>query len=263
MVATLLVSALQTGDAWPHSMISSRSDIHPLISTPGRLRTNVPTTRDLIVALCPLELVDTEFPCWQQHARDNERGGLASLNKAMFMSLLALLVKMGLTGLRRRERYWQDSAVSAAMSLRTSENLLYTIKDAGFHVSDDPLKRLRRFVIELHAHWQEVYLPGFILVADETMVGWKGATNIHITVLPQWPTGKGVCLKTLVDGHTCVMTALEFVESKEQQGLKRYSEEGKAAAVTLRLTEPWHNKAARIVIAESWFGSMPTAWGLM
>jgi hypothetical protein len=87
--------------------------------------------------------------------------------------------------------------------------------------------------MELQAHRQEVYVPGSILVADETMVGWKGATNIHITVLSNKPTGKGVCLKTLVDGHTRVMTALEFVESKEQQGLKRYSKEGKAAAVTL------------------------------
>jgi hypothetical protein len=260
-------------------MISSRSDIQPLILTiPDRVRSNVPTTPcELFLAFFPLELVVIEFPLWQQHARDNERGGLTSLNKAMFMRFLALLVKMGLTGMRRREMYWQDSDVSAAMSLRTFENLLYTIRDAGFQayeeghplpdgrvaVSDDPLKRLRRFVMELQAHWQEVYVPGSILVADETMVGWKGATNIHITFLPNKPTSKGVCLKTLVDGHTRVMTALEFVESKEQQGLKRYSEEGKAAAVTLRLTEPWHHKSARIVIADSWFGGMPTAWGLM
>jgi hypothetical protein len=53
------------------------------------------------------------------------------------------------------------------------------------------------------------------------------------------------------------------VESKEQQGLKRYSEEGKAAAITLRLTEPWYNNFDRIVIADSWFGGMSTAWGLM
>jgi hypothetical protein len=117
--------------------------------------------------------------------------------------------------------------------------------------------------MELQAHRREVYVPGSILVANETMVGWKGATNIHITILPDKPTGKGVSLKTLADGRTLVLTELVFVESKERQGSRRYAEEGKAAAVALRLIEPWHNSAARIVIANSWFGGMPTAWGLM
>jgi hypothetical protein len=53
--------------------------------------------------------------------------------------------------------------VSAAMSLRTCENLQHSIRDAGFQtnekghplpvgrvaVPDDPLKRLRRFVMQL------------------------------------------------------------------------------------------------------------------
>jgi len=244
----------------------------------GRLRGHVPKTPcDLLLAFFPMELVEAEFPRWQQHAEEHGRRGLALLDKAMFLRFLALLVKMGLTGLRRREMYWHDPTVSTAMSLRTFENLLYTIRDAGFKayeeghplpdgreaVADDPLKLVRRFVDELQAHWQEVYVPGSLLVADETMVGWKGATNIHITTLPNKPTSKGVCLKTLVDGHTRVMMALEFVESKEQQGLKRYAEEGRAAAVCLRLTEPWHNQIPRTLLADAWFGGLLTSVGLM
>jgi hypothetical protein len=38
--------------------------------------------------------------------------------------------------------------------------------------------------------WQELFVPGTVLVADETMVGWTGATNIHITYLPNKPTEK-------------------------------------------------------------------------
>jgi hypothetical protein len=33
--------------------------------------------------------------------------------------------------------------------------------------------------------------------------------------------------------------------------------------VTLRLTEPWHNKAPCVVIADAWFGGVPTAFALM
>jgi hypothetical protein len=55
--------------------------------------------------------------------------------------------------------------------------------------------------------------------ADETMTGFTGATNIHLTVLPDKPTSKGVCLKTLCDASTRVMIAAEFVESKAEQVL--------------------------------------------
>jgi hypothetical protein len=35
-----------------------------------------------------------------------------------------------------------------------------------------------------------VLMPGAVMVADETMVGWTEATNIHITNLPNKPTSK-------------------------------------------------------------------------
>jgi hypothetical protein len=33
----------------------------------------------------------------------------------------------------------------------------------------------------------------------------------------------------------------------------------RAAAVCLRLTEPWHNQVPRMLIADAWFGGVPTA----
>jgi hypothetical protein len=101
------------------------------------------------------------------------------------------------------------------------------------------------------------------MVADETMIGFTGATNIHLTVLPDKPTSKGVCLKTLCDASTRVMIAAEFVEGKAEQVLKRYAEEGLAPALTLQLIEPWHNKASRIVTADACFDGMPTGYALM
>jgi hypothetical protein len=179
---------------------------------------------------------------------------------------------MAVTGLRRRALYFTE----ACMSQRLFENLLYTIRDAGFPQyeegqplpdgrpapENDPLRLVRRFAEDLQQHWQEVYVPGSVLVVDETMVGWTGATNAHITVLPNKPTDKGICLKSACDAHTRVMVSFEFVESKEEQGKKRYAEEGKSAAVTLRLTEPWHHKGPRVVIADAWFGGLLTAFAL-
>jgi hypothetical protein len=58
------------------------------------------------------------------------------------------------------------------------------------------------------------------------------------------------------------MLALEFVEGKEEQARKNYVAEGKSAAVCLRLTQPWHNTRPHEVIADAYFGGMPTAVSL-
>jgi hypothetical protein len=71
----------------------------------------------------------------------------------------------------------------------------------------------------------DVFVPGSVMVADETMIGFTWATNIHLTVLPNKPTSKGDCLKTLCDASIRVMIAAEFVEGKAEQVLKRYAEE--------------------------------------
>jgi hypothetical protein len=249
-------------------------DIH----NSGRLRVNISRTPgDLFLAFFPMELMEPAFAHWRDHAQKHGRAGLANLSKSVFLKFAVLLLRMGVTGLRRRDHYFSNARIPAPMSQGTFEGILYTIRDAGFPpykegeqlpddrqaTAEDPLSWVRRFADDLRQHWQEIFAPGSILVVDETMIGWTGATNIHITVLPNKPVPKGVCLKTLVDGHTRVMLNFEFVESKVEQGLKKYCDEGKSAAVILRLTEPWHNQGARIVIADSWFGSLPASWALM
>jgi hypothetical protein len=42
----------------------------------------------------------------------------------------------------------------------------------------------------------------------------------------------------------------------------RYVDKGKATAVMLRLTEAWHHKGPRLVLADAWFGGVPTAVAL-
>jgi hypothetical protein len=106
-------------------------------------------------------------------------------------------------------------------------------------------------------------VPESVIVADETMVGWTGATNIHITYLPNKLTSRGVCMKTLCDARTRVMIGFEFVEARAEQQQKRYAAEGLSAAMTLRLTEPWHNTAPRLLVADACFGGMPTSFALM
>jgi hypothetical protein len=59
------------------------------------------------------------------------------------------------------------------------------------------------------------------------------------------------------------MVGFEFIEARAEQQQKSYAAEGLAAAVTLRLTEPWNNTAPHLLIADAWFGGMPTSSALM
>jgi hypothetical protein len=253
--------------------------LHPNIDKheKGRLRRDVTTNPcDLFFEFFPLELVEGRFAHWEQHAEHSNRRGLRNLERPLFMKFLSLLLKMSLTGLRRRALYFEEES-NPAMPQRVFENILYTIRDVGFAPyqvteimpdgrpgwCEDPLGPVRRFADELQAHWQDVYKPGFSMVADESMIGWTGATNVHITVLPNKPTDKGVCMKTLCDARTRVMLAMEFVEAAQQQAQKCFAEEGKSAAVCLRLTAPWHNSRPHLLIADAWFGGMPTAVGML
>jgi hypothetical protein len=61
-----------------------------------------------------------------------------------------------------------------------------------------------------------------MVVADETMVGWAGATNIHITKFSNKSASIKVCLKTLCDAQTRMMSSFEFVVRLEEQGHKHY-----------------------------------------
>jgi hypothetical protein len=58
------------------------------------------------------------------------------------------------------------------------------------------------------------------------------------------------------------MVAMVFVQASTEKAIKHYAEEGRFAAVCLRLTEPWHNKAPHKLIEGAWFGGIPTAFFL-
>jgi hypothetical protein len=154
--------------------------LHPNIdkNEKGSLRRGVPKTPcDLFLEFFPLELVEGRFDHWVQQAEQSNRRGLSKLDQAMFMKFVSLLMKMSLIGLRRRALYFEEWVGGSAPALpqRTFENLLYTIRDAGFEPyeehqmmpdgreawGDDPLRPIRRFADELQSHWQDVYKPGF------------------------------------------------------------------------------------------------------
>jgi hypothetical protein len=157
-----------------------------------------------------------------------------------FHDFFLIALKMSLTGLWRRALYFEEwlggSAPVLHVPKRTFENLLYTIRDTDVEpykvqpmISDcreawvaDPLRPMRRCADELQFQWQDVYKPGCSMVVDESMIGWTGAKNVHITVLSNKPTDKGECSKTPCDACAHVMLAKEFSHSTYQMYDNKY-----------------------------------------
>lgn len=91
------------------------------------------------------------------------------------------------------------------------------------------------------------------------MISWQGESLAFTVYLPNKPTPIGFCLKVLCDGRSWVLLSLESVEEEFEQSAKLWLELGKAAACTVRVTQPYHGGSRRLIFADSWFGSIPNA----
>lgn len=107
--------------------------------------------------------------------------------------------------------------------------------------------------------WRNAWVPGSVLVCDESMAAWEGATQAHLTLIPRKPTPLGFMFKVMNDASSRIMLDFEAVEGKAIDQLKAFVERfGATTACTLRLVQKWGGKGY-IVVADSWFGSTRTA----
>lgn len=115
----------------------------------------------------------------------------------------------------------------------------------------------------LNDAWYNAWQPGSILVCDESMAAWEGATQAHLTLIPRKPTPLGFMFKVTCCASSKVLIFFEPVEGKLVDRNKKWVEDfGATTACTLRLVENWRG-GGFIVIADSWFGSTRTAEELL
>jgi hypothetical protein len=78
----------------------------------------------------------------------------------------------------------------------------------GFAVWNDLFK-------DLAASWREAWNAGTVIVVDESMVAWEGATSAHITIIIRKPTPEGFMFKTAACASSNIIVNLEAVEGAE------------------------------------------------
>jgi hypothetical protein len=102
----------------------------------------------------------------------------------------------------------------------------------------------------------------WLLVLDESMVRWEGLGMPGLMVVLRKPTPIGLELHTLCCAISGILVWLEPYEGKEPMGQARYCDfYGKSIALTLRMCENYFT-SGKVVIADSWFGSVACAIAL-
>ena len=140
---------------------------------------------------------------------------------------------------------------------------LRVVSDDCWNRLNDPLRHTRDFIIAMNNQVQSCFSPGPYITPDESMIAGFSWFLTCVTVILRKPRPVGHELKTVCCALTCICINAEVQEGKEFMATKSYRALFPAAvACTMRLCEPWMN-THRIVIADSWFGSVATAVALL
>jgi hypothetical protein len=121
----------------------------------------------------------------------------------------------------------------------------------------DPFRGVRRWWDGIRDAIKKAMEPGYVLVLDESMFRWLGRHMPGLMVVRRKPTPVGGEVHTLCCGISGAFIYLELWEGKDAMGLKKYCDQHalKSVALTLRMVEEWRG-TGRVVVADSWFGSV-------
>eukprot|EP00873_Tetraselmis_striata_P044316 jgi/Tetstr1/464580/TSEL_009336.t1 len=194
---------------------------------------------------------------------------------AEFKVFLAVLLAMTIHSTVSLEELWDNPAVPSIKALPTRYGFAALMTQRRFnewrayfrfwgHPGDLPdsqySETCQDWVEALNDNWYNMFAPSTILCLDETVFQWITLCgNLHLTWLPNKPHPMGWMLKTLACAMTGCIIRMELSLRKQLMALKPLASTYKATvAVTLRLTDPWWH-TQRILVADSWFGSVATA----
>jgi len=139
---------------------------------------------------------------------------------------------------------------------------LRVVPDTCYNNLGDPLRHTRDFIDTLNQHMLRQFKPGPVLTIDESMIAGFSWFLTCVTVILRKPRPVGHELKTLCCSLTYICCRVEVQEGKEHMAIKPYRTVFAAAiACTLRLCDPFKS-TYRIIVGDSWFGSVATAVAL-
>lgn len=223
----------------------------------------------------PTEKVGWILECINENLRDHRK---AVTIKELY-KVFGLLYAMTINTLPNRRDYWStvEGGIFRApnfgrfgMGVHRFEEILGAL---SFHkpteTDNDKWLPIRCFVNMLNEKWYSVIRPGYKLTVDESMFSWYGKGGYGNVGMPtvikikRKPKGVGCEVKNIADSTSNIMLRMEINEGKDLMKEKKWQAElGAGTATLLRLSEPWFY-TGRIVVADSWFGSVKASENLL
>ena len=128
---------------------------------------------------------------------------------------------------------------------------------------------VRTSIDHFNSHAVKIYGPGWMIVIDKSMIAWKGRGMPGWIIVPRKPKPMGMECKTACCNETKIIIRLDVQEGKVAMMHKQFNDEwgtrrepAKAVGCVLRLVLPWHH-TGRVVLGDSWFGSVKTVIALL
>lgn len=178
-----------------------------------------------------------------------------------------------------RRAYWSNSkeyecftkeraSFDTVMGIKDFE-MIYSVYAIPMGDSGDTHKEVRKGILSFNKRAAAIFIPGFIVVVDESMWEWEGMFMPGHAFVARKPKPLGMECKTACCGQSKIIIRLDVQEGAVNMAYKDYNVEwgsqrdpAKSIGCVLRLTLPWHN-TGRIIIADSWFGSVRCAIALL
>ena len=126
----------------------------------------------------------------------------------------------------------------------------------------DPFNPTRRWWDSLRDGFYNAVVCSWLMTLDESMVRWMGVGMPGLMVILRKPTPIGLELHTLCCALSGILVWFEVYEGKDAMATQEYCDRyPKSVALTLRMVKRFFS-TGRVLIADSWFGSVACALAL-
>ena len=233
---------------------------------PRMLDLDVSVADELMILLHNLPnayIRDAMLPALNENAYSHD-STWKSVSYDELIKFLGLMLSMEVYVLPERHMYWFEKSFGVFPGLNFGKHMAKSrfediMRYLQLSSNPDPDDQIIDFVEAVNNRLQESFMAGDTVCLDESMIkayhrNLKGKVKII-----RKPRPIGNELKNMADGRSKVVLKLEVMQGKEVNKNKEYNQEfGATTGAVLRLTKGLRG-TGRIVVADSWFGSVKSA----
>lgn len=181
-----------------------------------------------------------------------------------FIRFLGLIYSMEIYKLPSRDMYWWDKprGIFPALnfgSVMSRSRFNDIIAYLAYSDNEDENLQIIDFVDAVNRCFAQAFVPGDIMCLDESMVKSYHRNLQGKIKIKRKPRPIGNEIKDIADARSKLVYKLEIYEGKDRMSEKEHHRELGATTATVKRLVEGIRDTNRIVVGDSWFGSVKTA----